>query len=217
MNLDSQWRHRRTARPLVFAGVAAVALAGGAGAGYAATHSTTPAAGSPAAVVAAGSTPAPTPSASGGNGKGSVFPHRGFRFFGGLGFGLGGFGGGVVHGQVTVPKSGGGYQTLDIQDGTVTAVSSTSVTVKSADGFTATYTVTSNTLVNAKSAGIGSVKKGDTVFVSATVTGSTATAAQVIDISAIKSGRAAFGFPFRDGKFHKMPGMPAPQATPPSA
>jgi hypothetical protein len=123
----------------------------------------------------------------------------------------------VLHGQVTVPKSGGGYQTLDIQDGSVTSVSSTSVRVKSADGFTASYTVTSNTLVNAKSAGIGSVKKGDTVFVSATVSGSTATAVQVIDVSAIKSGRASFGFPFGNGKIHHMPGMPASPTQPPSA
>jgi hypothetical protein len=213
MNFDSQWRHRAAARPLVFAGVAAVALAGGAGAGYAATHSHS-AANTPAAVVAAGSTPTPTPSASKGNGK-TPFIHRGFRF-GGIGLGLGPFGGGVVHGQVTVPKSGGGYQTLDIQDGTVTAVSSTSVTVKSADGFVASYSVTSNTLVNAKSAGIGSVKKGDTVFVSATVSGSTATAAQVVDLSAIKAGRAKFGFPFRHGKMHGMPGMPSAPAQTPS-
>ena len=117
-----------------------------------------------------------------------------------MGFAIGPFGmgpgtGGVVHGQVVVPKSGGGYQTLDIQRGTVTAVSSSSVTVKSSDGYTATYSVTSNTLVNAESAGIGSVKSGDSVFVTATVSGSTATAASVTDTSAIRAGRGAFGFP----------------------
>jgi hypothetical protein len=103
--------------------------------------------------------------------------------------------GGVVHGQVVVPKSGGGYQTLDVQRGTVTAVSSSSITVKSSDGYSATYSVTPITLVNAKSAGIGSVKSGDSVYVTATVSGSTATAASVTDISAIKAGRASFGFP----------------------
>ncbi len=217
MNVGSQWRHRWPARPLVFAGVAAVALAGGAGAGYAATHSTA-GGGSPAAVVAAGpsSSPAPSASASGGNGSGNApLYHRGMRFFGR--FGLGMLGGGVVHGQVTVPKSGGGYQTLDIQDGTVTAVSSSSITVKSADGFTASYAVTSSTLVNAESAGIGSVKKGDTVFVAATVSGSTATAAHIVDITAIKAGRASFGFPFGQHKAGEMPGTPAAAAQPPGA
>ena len=101
----------------------------------------------------------------------------------------------MVHGQLTVPKSGGGYQTVDVQDGTVTAVSTGSVTVKSADGFTATYTVTSKTVVDAEAAGIGSVKKGDTIFVTATVSGSTATAANILDLTAVKAGRASFGFP----------------------
>jgi len=41
---------------------------------------------------------------------------------GGLAFGgFGPAGGGVVHGQLTVPKSGGGYQTVDVQRGTVVA------------------------------------------------------------------------------------------------
>lgn len=105
-----------------------------------------------------------------------------------------------MHGQVTVPKSGGGYQTLDVQTGTVTAVSSSSLTVKSADGFSATYSVTGNTIVDAKSAGIGSVKNGDKVFVTATVSGSSATAANIIDLTAVKAGHAAFGFPFHGPK-----------------
>ena len=110
-----------------------------------------------------------------------------------------------MHGQVTVPKSGGGYQTLDVQNGTVTAVSASSVTVKSADGFSASYAVTANTVVDAKSAGIGSVKTGDTIFVTATVSGSSATAATIIDVTAVKAGRASFGFPFH---------RPKPSASP---
>jgi hypothetical protein len=81
-----------------------------------------------------------------------------------------------------------------VASATVTAVNSSSVTVKSADGFTASYAVTSNTVVDAKSAGIGSVKDGDTVFVTATVSGSTATAANIVDVTAVKAGRASFGF-----------------------
>ena len=132
--------------------------------------------------------------------------HRG-RFGG---FPFGGFGmgsGGLVHGQFTEPKSGGGYQTVDVQNGTVSAVSASSITVKSADGFTATYAVKSSTVVDAKAAGIGSVKKGDTIFVTATVSGSTATAANITDMTAVQAGRASFGFP---GK------PPAPAALPPA-
>jgi hypothetical protein len=171
--------------------VAVIALAGGGGIAYVATHS-----GSPVRTVAsrgATQSPAPSPSASAPFGKKGP---RGFgRFFGGAGIGgLGGLGG-AIHGQVTVPKSGGGYQTIDVQSGTVTAVSSSSITVKSADGYSATYAVSSSTEVNAQAAGIATVKVGDTVGLTATRSGSTATAASIIDLTSIRSSRGDFGFP----------------------
>jgi len=210
-----RWREGRS-RPLAVAGVAIAALAGGAGIGYAATHSYASSGAPDTAAVAAAA--APTPSAS----AAPVPPRpagRGWRAFaggssgGGPGFAFGFIGGagGVVHGQFTVPKSGGGYQTEDVQQGTVTAVSSGSISVKSADGFTASYVVSSKTLVDAQAAGIGSVKKGDTVSVTATVSGSTATAASVQDQTAIKAGRAAFGFP---GRPANLPNQPKASATP---
>ena len=58
-------------------------------------------------------------------------------------------------------------RTVDNQSGEVTDVSQSSITVKSADGFTKTYAVTENTLVNAGRDGIGSVKQGDKVHVAA--------------------------------------------------
>jgi hypothetical protein len=205
-----RWQRWRPSRPLAVAGVAVVALAGGAGVGYAATNSLTAKASDTAAVASASPSASPSPS----NGKqGSGAPHGWREFRGGPGLRFGMLGGGVVHGQVTVPKSGGGYQNLDIQNGTVTAVSTGSVTVKSADGFTATYTVTSNTVVGAQSAGIGSVKKGDTIFVTATVSGSTATAATIVDVTAIKNGRASFGFPQPP---EKAPVLPTPSQSPSS-
>lgn len=181
--------------PAIFASVAVAALVGGAGVAYAVTQH-------PGATqttsLTTGSTPtpssSPTPSAAPTPGK-----HRGFGFGGFGGFGIGGYGG-AVHGQLTVPKSGGGYQTVDVQRGTVTAVSSSSITVKSADGFTATYTVTGSTEVNAESAGIGSVKSADSVFVTATVSGGTATASNITDMTSIGASRGAFGFPGRSGK-----------------
>jgi hypothetical protein len=151
--------------------------------------------------------PTPTPSA-GAPGKNR---HGWIGFAGPFGFGPAGIGGGLVHGQFTVPKQGGGYETLDVQRGTVTAVSGTSVSVKSSDGYTATYTVTSSTLVDARAGGISSVKKGDTVMVTATA-GSTPTAASIADITAIKAGRASLHLPAHSGK----PFFMRPTAAPPA-
>ena len=204
-----RWQRWRHGRPIAVAGVAIAALAGGAGVGYAATHTVAKNAAADSAAVAAASSPSPTPSAvpapKSPNGRG--WRSFGGGFAGGPGFGIGLGAGGVVHGQLTVPKSGGGYETVDVQRGAVTAVSSASITVKSADGFTASYVVTSKTLVDAQAAGIASVNKGDTVYVTATVSGSTATAANVLDLSAVKAGRASFGFPARPSN---LPAMPVP-------
>lgn len=176
-------------RPLLASmlAVAVIALAAGGGVAYLAMHS-----GNNARTVAssqgAANSPGPSPSASAPSDH-----NRGpGRFFGGFGFG------GTIHGQITVPKSGGGYQTVDVQTGTVTAVSSSSITVKSADGYSKTYVVSSSTDVNAHAA-IGTVKKGDTVALTATVSGSTATAASIFDFASIRSGGEHFTFPFRHG------------------
>jgi hypothetical protein len=93
---------------------------------------------------------------------------------------------GAVHGTAVVPKPGGGYQTIAFQNGKVTAVSSTSITVHSADGYSHSYRVTSSTLVNAQRDGIGSVKAGNQVIVTATVNGGTDTATRVIDVSMLQ-------------------------------
>jgi len=85
-----------------------------------------------------------------------------------------------------VPKPGGGYQTVAFQNGKVTSVSSTSITLHSADGYSHSYQVTSSTLVNAQRDGIGSIKAGQQVIAFATVSGSTATATRVIDVSLIQ-------------------------------
>ena len=118
-------------------------------------------------------------------------------------FGLGGpFG--AVHGQFVVPKSGGGYQTIDTQRGSVTSVSTNSITVKSADGFTKTYQVSSSTNVDAQRDGIGSVKTGHQVAVTATDRG-TAAAVSILDFSLLPS---LHGGP---GVSHTAP--PAPSAA----
>ena len=114
------------------------------------------------------------------------------RFGGGFGFGFGGLFG-ALHGQLVVAKPGGGYQTVDVQTGQVTAVSTTSITLKSADGFTKSYTVTSSTLVDAQRDGIGSVKVGNQATMQATVSGSSATATSITDLTLLQQGHAGFG------------------------
>jgi len=97
---------------------------------------------------------------------------------------MGGFGMGLgkpLHGSYVTAKQGGGYQTVEVQQGTVTGVSATSITVKSADGFKQTYVVKPDTKVHANKDGIGSVATGDEVAVVALQNGSAHDAVQIID------------------------------------
>jgi hypothetical protein len=190
--MESPPPRRRGRRVVLFAAVTALALGAG-GVAFAATGSS-PSTGSSAgaggvlAADSAESPPTPGPGEPPRPGGGQ----RGMGHFGPRGFG-GGIGGFALHGEYVTQKSGGGYQTVDIQSGTVSDVSSSSITVKSADGFSKSYKVTSDTLVGAKRDGIGTVKKGDTVHVTATVSGGTATAVQVADISQWQSMSKDFG------------------------
>ncbi len=110
----------------------------------------------------ASSTPTPTPSASGtpgapgdpdGDGRNDRHGDGPGRFRGGLGLGPGpGMRDGVehgrmLHGEIVVETSGGGTETLLVQHGSVTAKASDSVTVRSSDGFTVTWQVTSDTKI----------------------------------------------------------------------
>lgn len=126
-------------------------------------------------------------------------------------FGPGMLGGGLfgaVHGTAVVPKSGGGYQTVAFQNGKVTAVSSTSITLRSADGYSHTYPVTSSTIVNAQRDGIGSIKAGNQVVLIATVNGSTTTVIRIIDVTQLQQGfHRFFGAP--PGANAKPPAVPS--------
>jgi hypothetical protein len=165
------WRLTRTA---IISGVAAVILVV-AGISIAVAQTS-----------ASSTTPSTTvPSAGPNIGKhGGGFRGRGgFGPFGGPGkFGMGGMRG-IIHGEFVRPNGSNGYQTVDVQTGQVTSVSSSSITLKSADGFTKTYSVTTNTLVDAGRDGIGSVKKGDNATVDAVVTGSTSEARNINDLT----------------------------------
>ncbi|MEU4194290.1 hypothetical protein AB0E69_20510 [Kribbella sp. NPDC026611] len=102
--------------------------------------------------------------------------------------------GGALHGEFVVPKDGGGYQTIATQRGEVTAVSRDSITVKSEDGYSRTYKIAAETLVNSARDGISSVKTGSTVTVNAVVANNEATATSVNDGSARDAAGQKWGF-----------------------
>jgi hypothetical protein len=176
---------RSSRRTSILAGVAVAALLGGGAAALAVTNSSAPTASIPSAMTAA---PVPArvaqgPGGLGGpGGPGGPGAHMGFRHFG------------VLHGQFTIAKPGGGYQTVDIQNGDVTAVSNASITLKSSDGFTHSYAIVGSTMVDAQRGGISSVKVGNQALVLATVSGNTATAANIRDLTLLQQSRQAFGF-----------------------
>lgn len=86
-----------------------------------------------------------------------------------------------VHGEMVVKNADGTYSTHVDVNGTATAVSASSITVKADDGFTATFVINSTTDVRTAATGgaITDVKVGDTVHVDGTKSGSTLTANDV--------------------------------------
>jgi hypothetical protein len=180
-------RRRWFRHPILLTGTAVLAVAAGAGVALAATSAPTSSAlSAPGSLSASTSSPAPqappagcvrmtTPRRSG------VLCRR--RRLGRLGLG-----GAALHGTLVLPKQGGGTVTAEIQNGKVTSVSQSSITLKSTDSFTKTYTVSASTIVDAQREGIGSVKVGDQVWVAATASGGTVTAVRVLDISQLRPG-----------------------------
>ena len=193
-------RVEKSRRIAIGAAVAVVAMLGGAVIAFAATNAT-------ASPTAKAASPSSSPSQkplpfkcqnTNAPCRRIVGPFRQFGFPPGVPFGPGlGFPGGMfgaVHGQVTLAKPGGGYQTMDMQRGKVTAVSTNSITVRSSDGFTASYAVAASTVVDAQRDGIGSVKVGNQVVVLATVSGSKATATSITDVSLLQQGRGSTSY-----------------------
>ncbi len=164
----------------------------------------------PTALAAATSTPSASPSA----GTDGRVERHGFR--GGPGMmGLAG----ALHGELVVPDGNGGYQTVVVQRGTATKVGGDSITVKSDDGFTATYDVPAATPVGARREGLGSISTGANVVVMADKKGSTLTATHVMDLDSIRSGMGGFGRhgghggPGDGDGDGDGPGVPAPTAS----
>ena len=116
--------------------------------------------------------------------------HHGLGKLGGLGMLAGGA---PLHGEFVVPDGNGGFRTMVVQRGEVTAVSKTSITVVSEDKFSTTYAVTEDTLVNAARDGITTIKKGAKVNIVATKVGDKTTAVHIGDQSARKVMRERMG------------------------
>lgn len=177
-------RTRRLPRAAAAGGLVAVVALAGAGLAFAASG---------------GSRSTATPAASGTSSTTQpATPDRPAGPFGKGRFGIGGrmFGrglGGVVHGSVTL-HSPSGYRTVEVQIGQVTQVSSSSITVKSSDGYSHTYAVQSSTVVDSLAGGIASVAKGDQIQLLATPAKGTDTAFNIVDQTKVGGSRMGFGF-----------------------
>lgn len=158
---------------------------------------------------AASTPPSPKPGTTAKVVPGPGEPHRGGHHRGGPGMGHGMGLRGALHGELVVPK-GTGFQTVDVQRGEVTAVSATSLTVKSADGFTKSYVLTPRTIVEAGRDGITTVKVGEKVGVLATVAGNVATATHVRDLTQLKAAR-------KEARPPRPDGVPGPAGGAPGA
>lgn len=131
--------------------------------------------GTPGTEQAPGQQPRPERRGPGGPGGG--------RHGGKHGMGMG------IRGEFVTAAPDGGWQTVATQKGEVTAVSATSLTVKSEDGYSRTYAVNDDTLVNAGNDGIADVKVGDDVHVMAIVTEGQAAAKDVRDVTQVRALR----------------------------
>ena len=120
------------------------------------------------------------PGGPGGQGPGGQGP--GGHGPGGHGPGAHGPEGHMLHSEGVIEQADGTYITVRMQQGEVTAVSATSITVKSADGYTSTYVINGDTELERDRAE-GAPQVGDTVHVRATVSGSAATADDIHALS----------------------------------
>jgi hypothetical protein len=93
----------------------------------------------------------------------------------------------LLHGESVAETDDGTYVTSRMQVGEVTAASTTSLTVVSADGFTATYQLVDETNLRRNHTTDAPPQVGDIVRVHATVTGATVTADAVMALSADKA------------------------------
>jgi hypothetical protein len=136
------------------------------------------AAGGVATAATTSSTPSSTSATTTATSPAAAGKHAGKR-----GGELGKLEGRLLHGQFVVLGKDKKPVTLAEQRGTVSAVSPTSISLTSTDGFKQTYVVTSDTKVrvDGKKSTIADVKTGQNAVVIAGVSGSTQTAKAIVE------------------------------------
>ena len=145
--------------------------------------------------TAGAASPSPTPSAG---------PRGPFERGPGHGPGLlGGPGGRMLHGEATVEKAGGGTEVVHFQNGVISAINGSTMTVKSTDNFTMTYTVngTTHILLNGTDGTLSTLSKNDKVRVIGVEDSSATVARMVIDGV---EGPGMFGHGFGRGLAHRF-------------
>jgi hypothetical protein len=103
----------------------------------------------------------------------------------------------LLHGEFTVETSEGKYEVVTVQRGAVTGKSADTVTVKSEDGYTATYRVNSDTQIikDGERAKLADLAKDDTVSVNGVKSGSTVTARAILNGCPPEKGLRRGGWP----------------------
>ena len=147
--------------------------------------------------TAGAASPSPTPSPRGDGPFGRGGPGHGLGLLGGPG------GGRMLHGEATVEKAGGGTQVVHFQNGVISAIDGSTMTVKSTDNFTMTYTVNSTTriLLNGSDGTLSKLAKNDKVRVVGVEDSSATVAKMVIDGV---EGAGMFGHRFGHGLGHRF-------------
>ena len=163
--------------------------------------------------VAGAASPSPRPSSGAPwrEGPRGLMPHGGPGGMAALGL-LGG--GRVLHGEATVAKPGGGTMTVRFQNGVISDISGSTITVKSSDGFTSTFTVNGTTRIslNGSDGTLSKLAKNDKVRVVGVQQGSSMVARMVLD--GVVADRGMFdGLRGRMEKRFMRPGM-MPAAPP---
>jgi hypothetical protein len=105
----------------------------------------------------------------------------------------------ALHGDFVVSDGKGGYATERLQTGDVTAVSATSISLTSKDGYAQVYTIDTTTVKTSEP------KTGESVTVVAKVSGDTATATSVGSATALTQ---------RGGGTGQLPGGQMPGQAP---
>jgi hypothetical protein len=89
----------------------------------------------------------------------------------------------VAHGEFVVRQKGG-FATIVLQRGTITAVNATAITLKSVDGYTGSYAITANTKIRSqgKPETVAELKLGEVAMIRGVKLGATATASRIAGV-----------------------------------